>query len=234
MSRNLYLIFTGSRGVRDRRMLPACPALLLAALLAAMAPAGCKLVKNPDPAELAAKQAASQGGGADVATLWTAQVLPHMNETATDLAVLKPAIAGGLDAAGQANGFRAKSEGAPWNFPVKAEGTVVAAKTDTRAATADIDIDGDSKADATVQLGPVIRGTTLRDVQPFIDFTAYRDQIAFAELARGLNDQAYENALSAVPKEALVGKKVTLVGAFTMKAASDPILITPVSFAVAP
>ena len=134
----------------------------------------------------------------------------------------------------QAHGYRPKSEGAPWNFPVRATGTVVAAKTDTRAATADIDIDGDGKADATVQLGPVIRGTTLRDVQPFIDFTAYRDQIAFAELARALNDQAYKTALEAVPRDALVGKKVTLVGAFTMKAAGDPILITPVSFEVAP
>ena len=119
-------------------------------------------------------------------------------------------------------------------LPGQGEGTVVAAKTDTRAATADIDTDGDGTADATVQLGPVIRGTTLRDVQPFIDFTAYRDQIAFAELARALNDQAYETALEGVPKDGLVGKKVTLVGAFTLKAAGDPILITPVSFEVAP
>ena len=117
---------------------------------------------------------------------------------------------------------------------MKLAGTVVAAKTDTRAATADVDIDGDGTADATVQLGPVIRGTTLRDVQPFIDFTAFRDQIAFAELARGLNDQAYKTALEGVPRDGLAGKKVALVGAFTMKAAGDPVLITPVSFEVAP
>jgi predicted lipoprotein len=207
--------------------------LLLAALLAATA--GCKLVKNPDPAELAQQQAAaSQGGGAGVAEMWTAQVLPHMNQAATDLATLRAAIAAGLDAAGETHGYRAKSEGAPWNFPVRAAGTLVAAKTDTRAATADIDIDGNGDADATVQLGPVIRGTTLRDAQPFIDFTAYRDQIAFAELARALNDQAYQTALAAVPRDALVGKTVALVGAFTLKAADDPILITPVSIEVAP
>ena len=209
------------------------PTILLAVLLAATAPAACKLVKNPDPAEAAAK-AAAEGGGADVGTMWTAQVLPHMNDAAVDLAALKAAIAGGLDAAGAAHGFRAKSEGAAWNFPVKLAGTVVAAKTDTRAATADVDIDGDGTADATVQLGPVIRGTTLRDVQPFIDFTAFRDQIAFAELARGLNDQAYKTALEGVPRDGLAGKKVSLVGAFTTKAAGDPVLITPVSFEVAP
>ena len=51
------------------------PTFLLAVLLAATAPAACKLVKNPDPAEEAAKAAAAaEGGGADVATMWTAQV----------------------------------------------------------------------------------------------------------------------------------------------------------------
>lgn len=211
------------------------PTFFLAALLAATALAGCKLVKNPDPAEAAAKAAAAaEGGGVDVAAMWTAQVVPHMDEAAVDFAILKPAIAGGLDAAGAAHGFRPKSEGAPWNFPVKLAGTVVAAKTDTRAATADVDVDGDGTADATVQLGPVIRGTTLRDVQPFIDFTAFRDQIAFAELARGLNDQAFKHALEGLPKDGLVGKKVGVVGAFTMKGPGDPILITPVSFEVQP
>ena len=68
---------------------------------------------------------------------------------------------------------------------MKAEGTVVAAKIDTRAATADIDIDGDGKADADGAARAGDPWTTLRDVQPFIDFTAFRDQIAFAELARG-------------------------------------------------
>jgi predicted lipoprotein len=210
------------------------PAILLAVLLAT-ATAGCKLVKNPDPAETAAKAAAAaEGGGVDVAAMWTDQIVPHLEASASDFATLKAAIAGGLDAAGAAHGFRAKSEGAPWNFPVKFSGTVVAAKTDTRAATADVDVDGDGSADLTVQLGPVIRGTTLRDVSPFIDFTAFRDQIAFAELARGLNDQAYKNALASVPKDALVGKNVAVVGAFTMKAAGDPVLVTPVKFEVVP
>ena len=86
------------------------PTILLAVLLAATAPAACKLVKNPDPAEAAAK-AAAEGGGADVATMWTAQVLPHMNEAAVDLAALKAAIAGGLDAAGAAHGSGRRARG---------------------------------------------------------------------------------------------------------------------------
>lgn len=205
------------------------PTLLILALLAATAPAGCKLVKNPDPAELAAAAAAPQGGAAGVPEMWTDRVLPHMETAAVDLAELRPAIAAGLDAAGEAHGSRARSEGAPWNFPVRTTGTILAANTESRAATAEIDIDGDGAADATVQLGPVIRGTTLRDVLPFIDFTAYRDQIEFAELARGLNAQAYETALAGIPRDGLAGRGITLVGAFTLKSAADPVLITPVA-----
>jgi predicted lipoprotein len=152
-----------------------------------------------------------------------------MAEAAVDFATLRPAIAAGLDAAGAAHGHRSQAEGAPWNFPVRVAGTVTEAKTDTRAATAGVDTDGDGKPDATVQLGPVIRGTSLRDVLPFVDFTAFRDQIAYAELGRALNDQAYANALEALPRDALVGKPVTVVGAFTLKAPGDPIVITPVS-----
>jgi ABC-type sugar transport system substrate-binding protein len=37
--------------------------LLLATALAVTAPAGCKLVKNPDPAELAAQAEAAKAGG---------------------------------------------------------------------------------------------------------------------------------------------------------------------------
>jgi predicted lipoprotein len=207
--------------------------LLLAAALAMTAPTGCKLVKNPDPAELAAQaEAAEAGGGAGAAEMWSAQVVPHMAEAAVDLATLRPAIAGGLDAAGAAHGHRSQAEGASWNFPVRFAGTVVEAKTDTRAARAGIDVDGDGKTDVTVQLGPVIRGTTLRDVLPFVDFTAFRDQIAYAELARALNDQAYANALEALPRDALVGEQVAVVGAFTLKAPDDPILVTPVSVEV--
>ncbi len=98
--------------------------------------------------------------------MWTAQVLPHMDETATDLATLEVgASPAELDAAGAGARLSGQERGGAVELRrSRLTGTVVAAKTDTRAATADVDVDGDGKADATVQLGPVIRGTTLRDV----------------------------------------------------------------------
>lgn len=204
--------------------------LALCIALAVALPA-CKIVKTPDGTTATAADGAAASGDmtARADAMWGAELMPHLDETATDLLVLKSAIAADLDAAGAAHGHRSDAEGSPWSFPVRLEGTIVAANTDTRAATADVDVDGDGAADATIQLGPVIKGTTLRDVMPTVDFTAFRDQIEFAELSRALNNIAHGATLAELPRENLVGKGVSVLGAFTLKSAGEPILVTPVT-----
>ncbi|WP_157015604.1 DUF2291 family protein [Mesorhizobium xinjiangense] len=210
----------------------AIPAVCIAVALTAIA--GCKLVKNTPEGE-GGDMVSSQSGRdmtALVDEIWDARVVPHMRDNATDLATLGPAIEADLDAAGKAHGYRPSSEGSPWNFPVVVRGVIVSAKTDTRAATADVDVDGDGQADAALQLGPVIRGTALRDVLPFIDFTSFTDQIEFAQLSRALNTRAFETALKDLPRENLVGQKLEAIGGFTMRSRGDAILITPVEITV--
>ncbi len=211
--------------------MPHRPGLALFIALA-LSLSACKIVKTSDTASKS-----ETGGGAsdqsDMAArvdgMWDAEIMPHLEKAATELTGLKAAIASGLDAAGEAHGYRSQAEGSPWNFPVRFVGSIVAAKTDTRAATAEVDVDGDGVSDATVQLGPVIKGTTLRDVLPFVDFTAFRDQIEFAQLSRAMNTKAYDRTLAQLPRENLVGQRVAVLGAFTLKGADSPILVTPVT-----
>lgn len=207
----------------------AFPTLCLA--FALMGLAGCKLVKNSEDGSGEGGMVSSTPGGdmaAMVDEIWEARVLPYMQENATDLAVLGPAMREDLDAAGKAHGYRPSSEGTPWNFAALVKGTVIAAKTDTRAATADVDVNGDGQADAVLQLGPVIRGTALRDVLPFIDFSSFTDQIEFAQLSRALNTKAYETALEDLPHDGLVRRQVEALGAFTMRGSGEAVLVTPV------
>lgn len=207
----------------------------LLALLVVFPAAGCKLVKN-DPDADGVELVSSKPGG-DMNTLveeiWTSKVLPHLQETGTDMASLAPALETDLDTAGENHGYRPSSEGSPWNFATLVKGRIVAAKTDTRAATADVDVNGDGNVDVVLQLGPVIRGTSLRDVLPFFDFTSFTDQIEFAQLSRALNSKAYETVLKDLPLEDLVGRDVTAVGAFTMRGKGNAILVTPVEIEVA-
>ena len=147
------------------------PAVLTVALLCAALPlAGCKIVPDPDPAELAAANMSDEERMALwVTEHWDSQVLPAMAEHGTTWADFAEARAQGLEAAGSAEGLRPSGKGA-WFFMLKGEGRVVAANLDSRARRLDLDMDGDGAADIGLQLGPVMRGTALRDALPFVDF----------------------------------------------------------------
>jgi predicted lipoprotein len=211
-------------------------AFTVLALAAALALPGCKIIKNAPDGEGAAVIADGEAGDdARIAALldqtYETDLLPLIAKAlpATDL---RAALAGGLDAAGAAHGNRGSGEGAAWNFAVKGEGKVVEANLTSRARKAMLDMDGDGVADLTLQLGPVIKGTSLRDVAPFYRFGDFRDQIEFAKLARALNDRA--SAALVVPEGALVGKILRFTGTLDLKAATDPWLVTVVTLSVSP
>ena len=204
-------------------------------LMAALALPGCKIVKTVAGGETAAAEAGEAGDDARIAALldktYEAELLPLIAK-ALPVADLRAAVAGGLESAGAAHGNKGSGEGAAWNFAVNGEGKVVEANLTSRARKAMLDTDGDGKADLTLQLGPVIKGSSLRDVAPFYKFGDFRDQIEFAKLARALNDRA--SAALQVPEEDLVGKTVGFSGTVDLKAVGDPWLVTAVTLSVAP
>lgn len=205
-------------------------------LLALIPLAACKIVKNPAPAQPSAEGASVAAAGTDearmaarAAEIWQPQVVPYIAEKATEIAALRAALTDGPDAAATL-GFRPVGEGSPWNFIAKGEGKVVAEDRKSRAGKLDLDTDGDGKGDVTVQLGPVMRGTALRDSLNFLVFTDYRDQIEFAKLARALNDRAHAGL--SLPEGDLTGRTVAFSGPFTIRTKGEAILLTPVTLEV--
>lgn len=207
--------------------------LTAAVLAAAFAISGCKIVKTTaadgsTPASDASGDEARIAG--IVADTYDARLLPLITEKALAVADLRAKIASGLDGAG---GQRGAGEGAAWNFAVAGQGKVVAANLTSRARTLDVDTDGDSKADLTLQLGPVVKGTSLRDFAPTLyDFTSFRDQIQFAQLGRALNDRA-ATAIK-LPEGDPVGHEVKFAGTFALRKAADAWLVTPTVVEVTP
>jgi predicted lipoprotein len=204
--------------------------LALLACLAVTGLSACKIVKNPEPGAATAVSTGEAGDNARIAALLDStldsQLLPAIRAKATDVAALRTAIAAGLDGAGANLGNRGAGEGAAWNFAVKGAGKVIAAKLDSRARTADLDTDGDGAADVTLQLGPVIKGSSLRDVAPVYNFNDFRDQIEFAKLGRAINDRV--SAALTLPEGDLTGKTLTFTGAVTLRNANDPMLVTAI------
>lgn len=196
---------------------------------------GCKIVKTL-PADEKAIAADASGDdartAARIADTFDSKLLPYIRDHAMSVADLRTALSGGLDTAGAAHGTQGSGQGAAWNFPVSDTGKIVVANLDTRARTVGLDTDGDGAADLTVQLGPVIKGSALRDVAPFYNFDDFRDQIEFAKLSRGLNDKAA--ALINVPEGDLMGKSASFTGVVALKSASEPLLLTATAFTVTP
>jgi predicted lipoprotein len=197
---------------------------------------GCKLVKN--------EQQASVDSGVDIFfndksfdpdkmanEMWDPKVIPYLEHKAGPFREVKVLIAKDPDEAGRTFGYREKEEGSPWNIVTHLDGKIVAAKTDSRAATIDVDMDGDNNADATVQIGPVIRGTALRDSLDFISFNAFTNQIDYARFGKSLNAQMAKSTLANLPKD-LVGRTVSLIGVFVLERAATKPFITPAKISI--
>ncbi|MFC3219519.1 DUF2291 family protein [Tianweitania populi] len=202
--------------------------LFVAGLLATSL-CGCKLV--------ATGSSGSGGAAADpiaelVETTFDAKLVPALTEKAADLATLRGAIKDGLDKAGESQGVKVGGAGGGWNFAVKGSGTIVDENRASKAAVAEIDLDGDGAADATLQLGPVIKGSALRDTTNLYDFSTFRDQIEYAKLGRALNDKAVSKLPAA--DAPLKGKRVNFLGAMVIRSGSEKPLVMPVSIEVAP
>ncbi|WP_017967776.1 DUF2291 family protein [Rhizobium leguminosarum] len=207
---------------------------LLAAIVAAALP-GCKIIKTPTAEEKAAAAAKTAfDPNAKVEAIWQSEAVPYFEKRAGDLKDVMQLSVSSPDAAGEKYGNPRKQSSSPWTYAVKITGKVVAADTASRAATLDVDADGDGKADAKVQIGPALRGTALRDTLEFVNFNEFKNQIEWAQFGKAFNEKANTAFLFAIPREGLVGKTVTTIGAFPLPKSGELPLITPSELKVGP
>ena len=142
------------------------------------------------------------------------KVLPYLKGKAGPFQDVIAAAKADAKAAGEKYGNPRKQANSPWTYVASAEGKIVASNTQSRAATIDVDVDADGKADLRAQIGPAMRGTALRDVLDFVDFNAFKNQIDYAQYGKSFNTYANTTVLSKLPRDGLDGKSVKLLGAF--------------------
>jgi len=159
--------------------------------------------------------------------IWDEELLPYALENNTDISAVIEELFKDVDSAGSLYGYRSVDQGGAWNFIVSGAGKAVSVNTESRNGLLDLDLPPyDGEADVKLQIGPVIRGTAIRDSMSFIKFDDFRNQIDFSNLATELNKKAYETVLE--PLSFKAGDEITFVGAFTFSAVDD-ISIVPVS-----
>ena len=201
-------------------------------LASGIALSGCKIIKTPTAEETAEARGGDFNPDRSVADIWDSKVKPYFAEKTATLDEVMLAVNADVDAAGEKYGHREKQGSAPWTLTVKLEGTVVAAETKSRAAYIEVDSNDDGKADARVQIGPIVRGTAIRDSLPFVNFNEFRNQIDWAQFGKAFNNRVNDEVLSSLPRENLVGMKVRAEGAFPLPSKGKLPLVTPISISL--
>jgi predicted lipoprotein len=212
----------------------ACAALLLVAI----AVTSCRIIATADIPALANESAGHGAAPFDpdksVTSIWAPKVVPYFEKKAGPFVQVRELAAKSPDEAGARFGYRAKSEGTPWTLIVRIDGVIVGANTESRAATIDVDVSGQAKTDAAIQIGPAIRGTAIRDALDFVSFNDFTNQIDFAQFGKAFNTHVYRETLEKLPRESLIGRKVSVLGAYPFVSTADMPLVTPVEIAVGP
>jgi predicted lipoprotein len=157
--------------------------------------------------------------------IWESKILPLVKNKAVPFDTLYTAIKLNQDEAGQKYGNKV---GTPFHFLTKLEGQISAVNTESRAGKMTVDVQAGGKTvPVTVQIGPVLNGTALRDAVGFITFNEFVNQMQFADVADELNTRAYNLSLNGKAFKDMVGKNVVITGALSL---DDPekIVVMPV------
>ena len=85
----------------------------------------------------------------------------------------------------------------------------------------------------SVQVGPAINGTALRDANGLITFNDFVNQVDYADVATALNNEMKKDLLRDLDPRSIVGKQITVIGA-TAPLNPELVTVTPVSIEVAP
>ena len=196
------------------------PLLLLGCRVATIVPIESKSTGN---------EKATFDAAAHVDALWVRDV-PNALARAVDLGEFVPAFDLDPEAAGAKWGRR---EGAgPYHVVVRGEGRVTAVDASSRTGTATlvIAVPGGTET-VRLQIGPVLRGTSIRDALPTVSFNQFVNQIEYADVANELNARVEHELLATLEREDLEGRQLHVTGMVTLS--GDEILtITPVQLAV--
>lgn len=192
-----------------------------------LAAGGCKVLSIEEDRARRERMLGAVDPGEFVDSKWTTSVIPALERKAVSIFELVSAKAADLDVLGKGHG-RIPGEGSAWTFAVKGEGIVTSVDRSSKRGSASVEIPfGLKSKTVSIQLGPVVVGSAIRDALDFISFNDFADQIAFAEVGKALTSRAMRSS-AAVLDNLKPGDKVRFLGVVPVRAPDQPMLITPV------
>ena len=154
-------------------------------------------------------------------------MLPTIEAKAQDIATILPEIRADPQKAGEKYGRHEATN--PYSYMVKGTGKVAELHTQSQAGTVLLEISGLNEKVA-LQVGPVVRGTAVRDATGLVSFNQFNNQLDYADVSKEMNARALKSATTGLDAQALpvVDKTVSFFGAMTYDPhVKGPVLITP-------
>jgi predicted lipoprotein len=165
-----------------------------------------------------------------VGSIWDESVIPYMTEKAADAGELVRGLEDDPESMCEKYGYRAVKENNPFNFSLK--GTVrILSVGDGSNARAEADLEPyDGAADLIIQVGPIFKGTSIRDFLDFIRFEDFTNQVDFAKLANELNFKVRDDVMKQFDfkNDPHIGDEFEIIGAATYPSGDPKLVVMPV------
>ncbi|WP_312468087.1 DUF2291 domain-containing protein [Pseudescherichia sp.] len=179
----------------------------LALVAIVLALGGCRIVSQKELADLKNPPNPQM---ANIQQTWQQKIVPQYVREAKPVAELLKTLQSekSFDEACSKDGYRSQSEN-PCVFSVRITGEVI--KVNTKSRSGKMTVRDEQGGDIVVQMGPIIRGTSLRDGYKGASYQDFNDQVLYGDYGKAINQQASAMIINFKP---VVGDKVTVSGVF--------------------
>lgn len=201
--------------------------LFLVCALAMTTMTGCiKVVKIGEEGALTGETEFSAGD--NVAEFWESEALPELQADAVDLNTFLTEAKGDFKSLADTYGTYSMGTSGELTYTVSGQGTIETVDTESKAGTMTIKLaDYEGAEEVKIQVGSVIKGSSVRDSLSFIKFGDYTNQQEYAAVSQSINDIIMETVINPESAKELEGKSISFIGCFTVTD-NATVLITPV------
>ena len=118
------------------------------------------------------------------------------------------------------------------SYIVKGEGTVTEVNREKKAGFMTLKLAGyDGPIAVRLQIGPVYKGSAVRDTLSFIKYEDYKNQVDWAKVSQAIHAAVDKEVIEKLDMQTIVGKNISFTGCFSV-AGDKEILVTPVEIEV--
>ena len=169
---------------------------------------------------------------AEATKFWNEKSQEYFESNAVDLVTLLYESNGDLKSVATKYGHYSMGDKGELSFIVKGSATVDLVKNKLRAGYLGLKVDGmDDKFKLRLQIGPVFKGSAVRDSISLISYKDYKNQIEWAQVSVAFHDLISKQILAPIDMNNVANKTVEFIGCFTV-ARQGLIQITPVKLIV--